>query len=62
MCYIAMRSKDSNFFWVWEGYFFCGFSVFDMRSDYAVLASLELVMLTTLPLNWEISSLLPLER
>lgn len=47
-----MRSKDSNFFWVWEGYFFvCGFSVFDMRSDYAVLASLELAMLTTLQLN-----------
>lgn len=52
MCYIAMRSKDSNFFWVWESYFFWyGFSVFDMCSDYAVLASLELARLTTLPLN-----------
>lgn len=46
-----MRSKDSNFFWVWEDYFFRGFSVFDMHSDYAVLAYLELAMLTTLPLT-----------
>lgn len=46
-----MRSKDYNFFLGLGGLFFCVAFLFLICIDYAVLASLELAMLTTLPLN-----------